>query len=163
MVGGVGLAQLVVGEGEHPGDVHRHVAVADHHGALAREVEVPVGVVGVGVVPADEGGGGVAAGQVLAGDAELAVGLAADREDDRVVEPLQLFDLDVLADLDVAEEAKALARRGFFVDADNRLDLRMVGGDTAADQPKRGRQAVEQVDLGVQVAVFEDVLSGVEA
>ncbi len=159
----VGLAQLVVGQGQHPGDVHRHVAVADHHGALAGEVEVAVGVVGVGVVPADEGGGGVAAGQVLAGNAELAVGLAADREDDRVVEPLQLLDLDVVADLDVAEEAEALAGRGFLVDADHRLDLRVVGGDAAADQPEGGRQAVEQVDLGVQVAVLEDVLGGVEA
>ena len=93
VVGGVGLAQLVVGQGQHPGDVHRHVAVADHHRPLAGEVEVVVGVVGVGVVPADEGGGGVAAGQVLAGDAELAVGLAADREDDRVVVPLEVLDL----------------------------------------------------------------------
>ena len=114
VVGGVGLAQLVVGQRQHPGDVHRHVAVADHHGALAGEVEVVVGVVGVGVVPADEGGGGVAAGQVLAGDAELAVGLAADREDDRVVEALQVLDLDVVADLDVAEEAEAVAAPRFF-------------------------------------------------
>ena len=150
MVGGVGLAQLVVGQGEHPGDVHRHVAVADHHGPLAGEVELVVGVVGVGVVPADEGGGGVAAGQVLAGDAELAVGLAADREDDRVVEPLEVLDLDVVADLDVAEEAEALAGGGFLVDPDHRLDLRVVGGDAAADQAERGREAVEEVDLGVR-------------
>ena len=137
VVGGVGLAQLVVGQGQHPGDVHRHVAVADHHRPLAGEVEVVVGVVGVGVVPADEGGGGVAAGQLLAGDAELAVGLAADREDDRVVEPLEVLDLDVVADLDVAEEAEALAGGGFFVDPDHRLDLRVVGGDAAADQAER--------------------------
>ena len=163
VVGGVGLAQLVVGQRQHPRDVHRHVAVADHHGALDREVEVVVGVVGVGVVPADEGGGGVAAGQVLAGDPERAVGLAADREDDRVVEPFQLLDLDVVADLHVAEEAEALARRGFFVDAGHRLDLRMVRRDAAADQPEGGGEAVEEVDLGVDVAVFEDVLGGVEA
>ena len=124
----------MVGEGEHPGDVHRHVAVADHHGALAGEVELALGVVGVGVVPADEGGGGVAAGQILAGDAELAVGLAADREDDRVVELLQLLDLDVVADLDVAEEAEALAGRRLFVDPDHRLDLRVVWRNAAADE-----------------------------
>ena len=93
----------------------------------------------------------MAAGQVLAGDAELAVGLAADREDDRVVEALEVFDLDVVADLDVAEEAEALAGRGFLVDPDHRLDLRVVGGDAAADQPEGGREAVEEVDLGVQV------------
>ena len=163
VVGGVGLAQLVVGQGQHPGDVHRHVAVADHHRPLAGEVELVVGVVGVGVVPADEGGGGVAAGQVLAGDAELAVGLAADREDDRVVEPLEVLDLDVVADLDVAEEAEALAGRGFLVDPDHRLDLRVVGRDAAADQAEGGGEAVEEVDLGVRVLVFEDVLGGVEA
>jgi hypothetical protein len=39
----------------------------------------------------------------------------------------------------------------------------VVGGDAAADQPERARQAVEEVDLGVQVAVLEDVLGGVEA
>src|SRR5262245_43312059 len=117
----------------------------------------------MGVVPADEGGCGMAAGQILAGDAELAVGLAADREDDRVVEPLELLDLDVVADLDVAEEAEAVAGCGFLVDADHRLDLRVVGGDATADQPKGGREAVEQVDLGVQVAVLEDVLGGIEA
>ena len=150
VVGGVGLAQLVVGQRQHPGDVHRHVAVADHDGALAGEVELLVGVVGVGVVPADEGGGGVAAGQVLAGDAELAVGLAADREDDRVVEPLEVLDLDVVADLDVAEEAEALARGGFLVDPDHRLDLRVVGGDAAADEAEGGGEAVEEVDLGVR-------------
>ena len=92
----------------------------------------------------------MAAGQVLAGDAELAVGLAADREDDRVVEPLEVLDLDVVADLDVAEEAEALAGRGFFVDADHRLDLGMVGGDAAADQAEGGGEAVEEVDLGVR-------------
>src|SRR5215218_2189441 len=163
VVGGVGLAQLVVGESQHPGDVHRHVAVADHHGALAGEVELVVGVVGVGVVPADEGGGGMAARQVLAGDAELAVGLAADREDDRVVEAFQLLHLDVVADLDVAEEAEALAGGGFFVDPDYRLDLRVVRRDAAAHQPERGGEAVEEVNLGMQVAVLEDVLGGVEA
>ena len=105
----------------------------------------------------------MAAGQVLAGDAELAVGLAADREDDRVVEPLEVLDLDVVADLDVAEEAEALAGGGFFVDPGHRLDLRVVGGDAAADQPEGGGEAVEEVDLGVQILALEDVLGGVEA
>ncbi len=105
----------------------------------------------------------MAARQLFAGDAELAVGLAADREDDRVVEALEVLDLDVVADLDVAEETKALPRRRFLVDADNRLDLGMVGGDAAAYQPEGRRQAVEEVDLGVRLRVLEDVLGGVEA
>src|SRR5690348_3768959 len=105
----------------------------------------------------------MAARQVLAGDAELAVSLTADREDDRVVELLELFDLDVVTDLDVAEEAEPLTSGGFLVDPNHRLDLRMVRGDAAADQPERRRQAVEKVDLGVQVTVLEDVLGSVEA
>ena len=62
------------GENEHPGDVGGDVAVADHDDALAAEVELAVGEVGMAVVPGDELGRGVRAGQVLAGDAELAVG-----------------------------------------------------------------------------------------
>jgi hypothetical protein len=163
VVGGVGLAQLVVGQREHPRHVHRHVAVADHHRALAGEVELLRAVVRVGVVPADEGGGGVAARQVFAGDAELPVGLAAEGVDDGVVVALQVLHLYVLPDLDVAEEAEALARRGLLVDADHRLDLGMVGGDTPADQAEGRGEAIEEVDEGVGSLVLEDVLSGVEA
>jgi hypothetical protein len=39
----------------------------------------------------------------------------------------------------------------------------MVGGDAAADQAERRRQAVEEVDLGMSLLVLEDVLGGVEA
>src|SRR6478672_1920170 len=115
------------------------------------------------VVPADESSGRVAARELLAGDAELSVGLAADGEDDRVVEPLEVLDLDVVPDLDVAEEAEAVAGSRLLVDADHRLDLRVVRGDAAADEAERGGEAIEEIDLGVQVAVLEDVLGGVEA
>ena len=74
VLGGVGLLELLAVEAEHPGDVGGDVAVADHDGALAGEVELVVGEVGVGVVPGDELGGGVAAREVLAGDPEVAVG-----------------------------------------------------------------------------------------
>ena len=57
VVGGVGLLELVARQGEHPRDVGGDVAVADHDGALAGEVELVVGEVGVGVVPGDELGG----------------------------------------------------------------------------------------------------------
>ena len=69
----VGNAQLVVGEHEHARDVERDVAVADHDRAPAGEVEVVLGEVGVGVVPADEVHGRVRAGQLLTGYAERAV------------------------------------------------------------------------------------------
>ena len=62
------------------------------------QVEVVVGEVGVGVVPVDELGGRVRAGQVLARDPELAVGRRAVGGDDRVVALLELGDGDVGAD-----------------------------------------------------------------
>ena len=80
-----------------------------------------------------------------------------------MVEALEVFDLDVVPDLDVAEEAEALAGCGFLVDPDHRLDLRVVGRDAAADQAEGRRKAVEEVDLGVGGLVFEDVLGRVEA
>ena len=128
------ILELAAGQRQHPGDVGGDVAVADHDGALAGEVELVVGEVGVGVVPGDELGGRVGAGQVLAGDPELAVGRGAVGVDHRVVALGELGDADVAADLDVAEEPEALAGRGLLVDADHLLDLRVVGRDA-----RRGR------------------------
>ena len=113
MIGGIGDVELRAGKGEHPGDVGGDVAVADHDNALGREVELLVGEVGVGVVPGDELGRRVRAGEVLAGDPEAAVGRGPVGRDDRVVALLELGDGDVAADLDVAEELKALARAVF--------------------------------------------------
>ena len=92
VVGGVGALQLVAGQGQHAGDVGGDVAVADHDDPLAGEVVAVVGEVGVGVVPIDELRGRVAAGQLLAGDAELAVGGGAVGEEDGVVALAQLLD-----------------------------------------------------------------------
>ena len=79
--------ELLGRERQHARDVERDVAVPDHDRPLAGEVERQVLEVGVAVVPGDELGRRPGAGQVLAGDAELPVGLRADRVDDRVVEP----------------------------------------------------------------------------
>ena len=86
-LGGVGRRELLLGQREHARDVHGDVAVADHDGALAGEVELEILEVGMAVVPGDERRGRPRARQILAGDAELPVGLRADRVDDRVVEP----------------------------------------------------------------------------
>ena len=75
------------------------------------EVEVEVLEVRVAVVPGDERGGRPRSGQVLAGDAEPAVGLRAHGVDDRVVDREQLVVRHGRADLDVAEEAEARAAR----------------------------------------------------
>ena len=140
------------------------VAVADHDGALGgHEVDLQVGVVGMAVVPADELGGGVRAGQVFAGDAERAVQRRAGRVDDRVVVGEQVLARDVLAEGDVAEVAKARVRGGLLVDARDRLDLRVVGRDAGAHEPPGRRQALDHVDLEAGVCVLEQVPGGVEA
>src|SRR5439155_918219 len=81
------------------------------------------------VVPGDELGGGVRAGAVLALDAEAAVVRRTDRVDDRVVAIEQLRALDVLPELDRAEEAEARLRGRLRVADRDRLDLRVVGED----------------------------------
>ncbi len=127
------------------------------------EVGLEVGVVGVAVVPADELGRGVRAGEVFAGDAEGAVGGRAGGVDDRVVVGEELLARDVLAEGDGAEEAEAGMGGGALVDAGDGLDLRVVGGDAGADEaPGRG-QALEHVDLEALGGVGEQVAGGVEA
>ena len=107
VVGGVGLAQLVGAQREHPRAVDRDVAVADDDDPLAvAEVELAVGVVGMAVVPAHEGGGRLGSRQVLAGDAELPVGRRADRVDHRVVA------LEQVGAMQVAARARRRRRSG---------------------------------------------------
>ena len=155
VVGDVGAAQLVVARAPASGDVDRDVAVADDHGALGREqVELQVGVVGMAVVPADELGGRVPAGQLFAGDAERPVGRRAGGVDDRVVVREQLLARDVLAEGDVAEVAEARVRGDLLVDAGDRLDLRVVGGDAGAHQAPGRWQPLEHVDLELSASVL---------
>ena len=89
-IGRVRRRQLLLGQREHPRDVERNVAVADHDHALSRQVEGEVLEVGVAVVPGDELGRRPRALEVLARDPELAVGLRAEGVDDRVVEAREL-------------------------------------------------------------------------
>jgi hypothetical protein len=80
-----------------------------------------------------------------------------------VVALLELDHRDVLADLDVAEEAVAGSCRGLLVDADHRLDLRVIRGDARPHQAVWGRQPVEHVDLGRHLLVLQQMLGRVEA
>ena len=66
------------------------------------------------VVPGDELGRRPRSLELLARDAEAAVGLRADRVDHGVVEAQEVVVRDVGPDLDVAEEAKAVLRRGLL-------------------------------------------------
>ena len=151
-VGGVGGGELLGGERQHARDVEGDVAVPDHDRPLAGEVEREVLEVGMAVVPGDERRGRPGSGQVLAGDPELAVGLRADGVDDRVVEARELGVLDVLADLDVAEEAEARLRGGSLEGPRDGLDVRVVGRDAEPYEPPRRRQPLDQVHLDLEVA-----------
>ena len=163
VLGDVGLGEDVLRAGEDPGEVHRHVPVAHHRRRLRLEVEAEVAEVGVGVVPADELGGGVAPRQVLAGDPHPPVGAGADRVDDRVVVRLQVGVGDVPAHLHVPVEAELGVGGDLVVHAGDRLDLLVVRRDAAAHQPERGGQAVVHVDLDLEVLLLLQVLGGVEA
>ena len=105
-------------------------------------------VVGMAVVPGDELRGRPRAGQVLARDAETAVGLRADGVDDDVVQAHEVVVLEIAADLDVAEETEAGLIGDPLERARDRLQLRMVGRDAEPDEPSRRRQALDHVDLG---------------
>ncbi len=166
VVGHVRHGELVAGQREHAGDVCRHVAVPDHHRALAGEVELEVAVVGVAVVPGDELGGGPAAGQVLAGDAHAAVGLGADRVEDGVIAGQQVRVGDVRAVVDVAVEAELGMGGGLLVDAADGLDVGVVGRDAAAHEAPGGGKTVVDVDLHLEVGMrpaLQQVTGRVEA
>jgi len=162
VVGGVGLPQLVGAQRQHPRAVDRHVPVADHDHSLAAQVELAVGVVGMAVVPADEGRRRLRAPQVLPGDPEPPVRRRADRVDHRVVALEQVRAVQVAAELDASEEPEALLRRRLLEDAHDRLDLRVVRSDPRAHEPERGRQAVDEVYAHGALG-GEQVPGGVEA
>ncbi len=131
----VGCRQALRALRQHAGDVHSHVAVADHGDALAggeRELAPPI--VGVAVVPADERGRGVDATQVLARNLQAAVALVAGRDHHLVVAAAQLVDREVAAHHHVAEEAELVAPRQLVVDADHRLDVLVIGRHATPDQ-----------------------------
>src|SRR5215218_697385 len=166
MVGHVGHSQLLAGQRQHPGHVGRDVAVADHDGALVREVEPEVPVVRMAVVPGHELGRGPAAGQVLAGDSHPPVGLGAHGIYHCVVAVGQLIMTHVATELDVAVEAELGMGRRLLVDPAHRLDVRMVRRHPAAHQSPWGRQAVVHVHLHAEIGVrlrLQQVARSIEA
>ena len=163
VVGDLGRQQVLGVLRQHPRGVERDVAVADHGDALRRQ-RPGARVVGVPVVPADEVGGAVAAGQVDARDVEVGVAHGPGREDDGVVVALQVVERDVAAVEHVAEDADVAAVDDFAERRDDALDARMVGRDPVAHEPVGGREALEQVDRDVESAiVFEQDVGGVDA
>ena len=106
VIGDVRRRQLLDGLGEHARDVYGDVPVADDHGFPGtgeQRGEVVVRGVRVPVVPGHEVRGRQASLEVLALDAEPAIGRRADREDHGVVVPSQVFEVQVAAVRDVAQ------------------------------------------------------------
>ena len=103
--------------------------------ALAREVELGSRKSGWPLYQPTNSLGRRAARQVLAGNAAapVALRLRRPRPRRRTTRRASTW-VDVTADLDVAEEAKAGLRGGLLEHARDRLDLRVVGRDPAADQ-----------------------------
>jgi hypothetical protein len=161
VVGDVRPRQLVRRSAEDAGDVDRHVPDADDRGPLLVEVELAVPVVGVAVVPGHELGGRMAASQVLAGDPHAPVGLRPGGVDDLVIVLPEVIDGQILAQLDVAEEAKARVGGDLVERRRHRLDLLMIGGDTRADQPVGRRQPVVEVHGRDETLLPEQVVGGV--
>jgi hypothetical protein len=67
-----------------------------------------------------------------------------------------------LAELDVAEEAKARIGRDAVEDLDDLLDLQMIGGHAVAHQSERHRQPIEHVHVNGKLFLFEQVLGSIK-
>src|SRR5262249_54883035 len=96
-------------------------------------------------------------GQLDPGDVQVAVLLGARGEHDRVVEALQVVELEVHAVLDVAEEADVGLVEHLVQRGDDPLDAWVVGSDAVPDEAERRRLALEEVDRDVLAALHQDV------
>jgi len=143
-VGHVGCAERGWLLQQDPGHVDGDIADADHDGVPHAGHRLRFGVRVPGV-PGDELAGRTAAGQVLAGNAEVSVIGSADRVDHRVVGGDQFGGCDVPAELDKAEEAHPVGLEHPGQRGCDGLDAGVVGSDAVAQQPERGRQPIEDV------------------
>jgi hypothetical protein len=103
----------------------------------------------------------VAAFEILAGDAHLAVGLGADGVDDLVVVAPELVAVEVAPDVYVAEEPHPWVLRRAVEDAHDGLDLLVVRRDAVANEPEGRWQAIEEVDAGLEPGLAEEAAGGV--
>src|SRR5690606_1960323 len=123
VVGDLGDEQLVGGLGQDARDVQPDVADAEDGDLLGVRLEVPLPIdVRVPVVPGDEVRSAEQAVQVDARDVQVAVAAGAGGEDDGVVELAQVLELDVGAEVDVAEEPDVVVVHHALKRLDDLLD-----------------------------------------
>ncbi len=146
VVGDVGGREVQWIPPENARHVDGDVAGSDDSGNRAVEIDRQIEKVRVGAVPCDQRRRGVAARQVLAGDAEAPVALAADGNDDLIVVPPEVGDGEIAPQVDVAQEAHPRIQRDALEDSNDLLDLRMIRRDAESHQPVRRRQAIEEID-----------------
>ena len=86
------------------------------------------------------------------------------REDDLIVMRDEIRDGHVaVTDVDVAQEPNARVRAELVVRDRHALDLLMVRRNAVADEPVGRRQALDEVDLHVDVVLFEERVDRVKA
>jgi hypothetical protein len=162
---GVDVEHLNVGRAlaDRVGDaVHPRVAAADDDHVLAGRADDLLGVARRAALHARDGAVAlvevvhreVHAGQVAAGDLEVAVDARPDGDDQRVVALAQLGGADVAADVDVALEDDALVGQHVGAAVDDPL-LQLGVGDAEAHQPAHalvalvdGHEVAQLVQLG---------------
>ena len=145
--GDVCLGELVTIAQEHARDVERHVAGADDHHSLGVQLEARVAEVGVRVVPTDELGRGVRAGELLARNSQVTIGRAAHGVDDLVVMRRQLVRGGVGADVHVPEKSEPGKVRDLLEALRHALELLVIRRDARAHQPVGRGEPLDQIDL----------------
>jgi hypothetical protein len=162
MLGNIGVLELVDGLGKDAADIRRYIALTDDDCYLLRQIEDPIPVIGMAVVPAHKLGRCVAPRQILAGNAQFPVSLRTAGEDHRMVGGLEFRNTDVVSHGHIAEEGKCRGTGDLVIDQYRLLELRMIGGDPIAYQSKRGGQPFEHVDPH-GVPRFNEGLGGIES
>jgi len=160
IVGHVRPGEFLRGAAEDTGDIDGHVADADDGDALLGEVERQVPEVGMAIIPGDELGRRVAAGEGFSRNTQGAIGLGARRVADQVVELVEVLDGQVSAELYVAKESEAGVLGRFVVLAHDRFNLLVVRSDTPAHESIRGGEAIEKVHFNG--GILEEVGRGVK-
>ena len=144
----VGLPEIVDRLGKNATDIRSDVALANDDDLLLGQIETVLQKIGMAVVPANERGGGMAARQVFARNAQLSIGFGPAAEDHGMVGVLEFLDADILAYRDASNEAKTRQGGSTRVGRRRKLQLGMIRGDPVADQAVWHRQTLEHVHFG---------------
>ena len=148
--------QLVCGLGQDTGHIERDIAHAHDGDGLRGQVPIALEV-GVAVIKAHEFAGAVVALEVLAGDTHFLIGGGAGGEDDGVIVIAHLFDGDVLAHFDIAQEADVFLLHDVVQRLHDALNAWVIRGDAVANQAKGRRHLFKEIDLHVHIGLYEEV------